>query len=190
MKVFRTDPFFLLQADCLLLKFFVMHLPNTHIAFYCAGPPLITHTSIICCTEYCIHYFSYLRVSHMAFLEFLQNSAVKIKSELYPHSCGQMLPHHRVSWNVSSPCLSVPVYMSATGLSISFPETVYLKKLPLFCEAADHFLLKCLLKTNFSLGPGLDKPLVKGLWCGCGTLGTWFSEWTWQSKANSWTWWS
>lgn len=119
VKVSRTDPFFLLQASHLLLKFFVMHLPSTPIAFYCAGPALITHTSIICCTKYCNRHFSYLCVSHMIFLQFLQNSAAKLISELYPHSCDQTLPHHRASWNVASPCLSVPLYMSTTGLSIS-----------------------------------------------------------------------
>lgn len=68
VEVSRTDPFFLLQASHLLLKFFEMLLPSTSIAFYRAGPALITHTLIICYTEYCNHSFSYLHVSHMAFL--------------------------------------------------------------------------------------------------------------------------
>lgn len=155
-----------------------MHLPSTPIAIYCAGPALITHTLIICSTEYCSHSFLLspycTHCFPMVSSEFCCKNNIWILSpQLWPNAAS---PQSQLKCLQPLPFCSC-VYECNWSLPF-LPEIVHLKKLPV-----NFSLLKYLLKTTFSLEFVLGKPLVKGLWCGFGALGTWFSGWTWQSKA-------
>lgn len=183
VKVSRTAPFFYFKQGTFYWNswrcIFQVH-PLHFIGLGQPSPPTVWLSATLSIATS----FSYLHVSHMAFLQFLQNSAAKTTSELYPHGCHQVLPHHTVSWNVSSPCLFVPIQVQ---LVPPFPPW---EAPSLLCTS---WLLSLdwsiFSKPAFCLGAVLDKPLVRGLWCRW-HLGTWFSGSTWQCQANGWTWWS